>query len=480
MNDHTQDGDTPGVPELSHAQELEMAQVASSQESDSGDLVVQQAQTIATLEQRVMALERKITKVEPTYIDQPQTIATLERTNDALRQSLISQQQARISHDQILAKFSYALAGSQKTLATLQQTINAQQQEITKQRIQLDNQAKQIGANNLLLARAIPPNVSTFGNAPAVVTPAIATQAAAITNDTPESSEVAKRRRIDMHVGNSGTAADTSHTFSDVSGGQVMSERLLVALGEAPYVSLGYVLDAYRHIYGSKLVLSTIPPLVRITTRARVVLLEHWAPQLGGDNLAAVAGLNILRRRDQELGALRQGFLEELGLAANPNAVVLGPRLCYVVVRMCSISIDLLTGSIISSMFLEVTGRGLHSLTVVTRNGVQTMEPSDVCEMVKTWINKLGRLLTKHNGMEQSLAEVRECNSFYEGQCSSGDTEGLVAKRMLMSNRFQSLLFLGLQEAKVEAVIKRLIYVSSKHTSPSTKKCLEQLSTNSL
>ncbi|KAJ2238690.1 hypothetical protein GGI13_008269, partial [Coemansia sp. RSA 455] len=320
MNDHTQDGDTPGVPELSHAQELEMAQVASSQESDSGDLVVQQAQTIATLEQRVMALERKITKVEPTYIDQPQTIATLERTNDALRQSLISQQQARISHDQILAKFSYALAGSQKTLATLQQTINAQQQEITKQRIQLDNQAKQIGANNLLLARAIPPNVSTFGNAPAVVTPAIATQAAAITNDTPESSEVAKRRRIDMHVGNSGTAADTSHTFSDVSGGQVMSERLLVALGEAPYVSLGYVLDAYRHIYGSKLVLSTIPPLVRITTRARVVLLEHWAPQLGGDNLAAVAGLNILRRRDQELGALRQGFLEELGLAANPNA----------------------------------------------------------------------------------------------------------------------------------------------------------------
>ncbi|KAJ2079742.1 hypothetical protein GGI16_007720, partial [Coemansia sp. S142-1] len=389
MHDHTQDGVAPGVSELSRAQELEMAQVASSQESDSGDLVVQQAQTIATLEQRVMALEQKITKVEPAYIGQRQTIATLERTVDALNQSLIGQQQARISHDQILAKFSYALAGSQKTLATLQQTINAQQQEITKQRIQLDNQAKQIGTNNLLLARAIPPNVSTFGNAPAVVTPAVATQAAAITKDTPESSEVAKRRRIDMHVGNSGTAADTSHTSSDVSDGQVISERLLVALGEAPYVSLGYVLDAYRHIYGSKLVLSTTPPLVRITTRARVVLLEHWAPQLGGDNLAAVAGLNILRRRDLEIGMLRQSFLEELGLAVNLNAVVLGPRLCYVIIRMCSISVDLLTGPIINSMFLEVTGLDLHSLNVVTRNGVQTMEPSDVCEMVKTWINKL-------------------------------------------------------------------------------------------
>ncbi|KAJ2245642.1 hypothetical protein GGI13_005751 [Coemansia sp. RSA 455] len=480
MHDHTQDGDAPGVPELSRAQELEMAQVTSSQESDSRDLVVQQAQTITALEQKVMALEREIAEIKPTYIDQPQTIATLERTNDALGQSLISQEQTRILRDQILAKFGYSLAGNQKTIATLQQTVHAQQQTIAQQRLQLHNQARHIGINNLLLARATPLNAPAFGNAPAALTPVIVTQAAAITNDTPESSQIAKRRRIDMHVGNSGTAAGLSHTCSDVSGGQVTSERLLVALGEAPYVSLGYVLDAYRYIFGSELMFSTTPSLVRIATRARVVLLEHWAPQLGGDNPVAVANLNILRRRDLEIGALRQGFLEELGLAKDSNAVVLGPRLSYVIIRMCSMSVDLLTGTILSSMFLEVTGLNLHSLNVVTRNGVQTMEPSDVCEMVKTWINKLGRLLTKHNGMEQSLAEVRECNSFYEGQCSNGDTEGLVAKRMLMSNRFQSLLFLGLQEAKVEAVIKRLIYVASKHICPRTKKCLEQLSTNSL
>ncbi|KAJ2078440.1 hypothetical protein GGI09_006792 [Coemansia sp. S100] len=145
---------------------------------------------------------------------------------------------------------------------------------------------------------------------------------------------------------------------------------------------------------------------------------------------------------------------------------------------MCQIPADLLTGPMLSSMFLEVIGLDLHSLNVVTRHGVQPMEPSDLCEMVKTWIKKLGRLLTKHNGMEQSLVEVRECNSLYEGQCSSGDTEGLVAKRILMSNRFQSLLFLGLQEAKMEAVIKRLIYVSSKRISSRTKECLEQLSTS--
>ncbi|KAJ2352277.1 hypothetical protein GGH92_001351 [Coemansia sp. RSA 2673] len=271
---------------------------------------------------------------------------------------------------------------------------------------------------------------------------------------------------------------DASGMICDVSGERVTSERLLVVLGEAPFVGLGYVQDVYRYIYGCELMPCTALPRKRIAMLASVVALEHWAPQLDEEDPAAVANLNILHRRDLEIGALRQSFLEELGLAEDQNAVVLGPRLCFVVVRMCQIPADLLTGPMLSSMFLEVTGLDLHSLNVVMRHGVQPMEPSDFCEMVKTWINKLGRLLTKHNGMEQSLVEVRECNSFYEGQCSSGDTEGLVAKRMLMSNRFQSLLFLGLQEAKVEAVIKRLIYVSSKRISSRTKECLEQLSTS--
>ncbi|KAJ2094543.1 hypothetical protein GGI09_005346, partial [Coemansia sp. S100] len=327
----------------------------------------------------------------------------------------------------------------------------------------------------------------TFGVAPAIgipdldisafVTPAIGVPAlVAPTVDVPN---------VDMRVSDSVTAAellrmiyDVSGMVFDVSGEQVTSERLLVVLGEAPYVSLGYVLDAYRHIYGCALMPRTTSSQYRIATLARVVALEHWAPRLEGEVFEDIAGLDILCRRDKELGALRQNYREQLGLAEDPNAAVLGPRLCFVIVRMCQIPVDLLRGPMLSSMFLEVTGLDLHSLNVVTRNGVQPMEPSDLCEMVKTWINKLGRLLTKHNGMEQSLVEVRECNSFYEGQCSSSDTEGLVAKRMLMSNRFQSLLFLGLQEAKVEAVIKRLIYVSSKRISSRTKECLEQLSTS--
>ncbi|KAJ2239911.1 hypothetical protein GGI13_007854, partial [Coemansia sp. RSA 455] len=59
-------------------------------------------------------------------------------------------------------------------------------------------------------------------------------------DDTPESSQAAKRRRVDRHVSDCGTTADPSGTFYDVSGEQVTSERLLVVFGASPYISLGY------------------------------------------------------------------------------------------------------------------------------------------------------------------------------------------------------------------------------------------------
>ncbi|KAJ2438315.1 hypothetical protein GGI03_009046, partial [Coemansia sp. RSA 2337] len=177
MLNHTQDGVAPGVPEPSGTQELEMTRAASSQESHSRDLVVQQAQAITALKQRIKALERKVAKIKPAYIGEQRTIATLERTNDALRQSLIGQQQTGISRDQVLATFSHALVANQQDNTTQQQTINAQQQTITEQRFQLENQARRIDVSNLLLARATPLNVpaagtTTFGNAPAVDVPA--------------------------------------------------------------------------------------------------------------------------------------------------------------------------------------------------------------------------------------------------------------------------------------------------------------------
>ncbi|KAJ2456609.1 hypothetical protein GGI03_006348 [Coemansia sp. RSA 2337] len=303
-------------------------------------------------------------------------------------------------------------------------------------------------------------------------------------NNASESSQVVKRQRLDMCVSDSVTATnsscmiyDASGMICDVSGVRVTSERLLVALGEAPYVSLGYVLDAYSHIYGCELMPSTAPPQECIVTLASVVALEHWAPQLEEED---TADLNILCRRDLERTELRRSYLEQLGLAKDANATVLGPRLCFVVVRMCQIPVDLLTGTIISSMFMDVTGLDLHSLNVVTENGVRRIKAKKLCRLVKKWVGNLVKFIADDgNGLEGSLSVATACNAAYSSKCSSASSDSTeVALSMLRSNKLYSTLFLGNGEAKWGALFRCLVYVSSKRISPRTKECLEQLSTS--
>ncbi|KAJ2244702.1 hypothetical protein GGI13_006120 [Coemansia sp. RSA 455] len=306
-------------------------------------------------------------------------------------------------------------------------------------------------------------------------------------NDASESSQVVKRHRLDMCVSDSVTATnsscmiyDDSGMVYDASGEQVTSERLLVVLGEASFVGLGYVQAVYRYIYGCELMPSTAPPQERIAMLASVVALEHWAPQLGGHSPAHIADLRILCRRDLELGALRQSFREQLGLAEDQSAAVLGPRLCYVVVRMCAMSVDLLTGPMLRSMFVEVTGLDLHSLNVATEQGVRQMEANSIFQMLKNWADGIIKFIADDgNGLEDVLAMVTDCNALFETRCdSASSSDASIALYMLRNNELYSTLFLGNRDAKWEALCRRLIFVSGKNTSSYAKECLEHLSTS--
>ncbi|KAJ2050903.1 hypothetical protein IW146_008825 [Coemansia sp. RSA 922] len=260
-------------------------------------------------------------------------------------------------------------------------------------------------------------------------------------------------------------------------GKYVTSERLLVVLGEAPYVSLGYIHEAYRYIYGCELMSHTIPSHECIKMLTKVVAVEHWAPRLEGEDSEYISRLNILCRRDLELAALRQSYLEQLGLAVNLNVVVLGPRLCYVVVRMCSMSVDLLTGTIISSMFLDVTGLDLHSLNVVTEQDVRQMETSSICHMVKSWVGSLGKFITEDFSTDDAHYAAKLCNAAYATKCGSASSDHTsVALSMLSNNEHDSELFLGNREAKWEALCRCLILVTGKNTSSYAKEFLVQLS----
>ncbi|KAJ1902530.1 hypothetical protein LPJ71_005536 [Coemansia sp. S17] len=279
----------------------------------------------------------------------------------------------------------------------------------------------------------------------------------------------------DMRVSNSATAADTLLTVYDVSGEQVTSERLLVVFGASPYVSLEYALDAYSHIYGCELMPRTIPSQYCIATLAKVVALEHWAPQIDEEDFENTADLNILCRRDLERTELRQNYLKQLGLAEDSNTAVLGPRLCYIIVKMCSMSVDLLTGPILRSMFTDATGLDLHALNVVTEKGVQRMEASSICQMVQSCVGNLSKFIAD-NGVKASLAMARRCNRSYVTSCcdSSSDSTS-VAVDMLMNNEHDSKLFLGNQAADLEEPSKRLFFIASRNTSRLTKSYLKQL-----
>ncbi|KAJ2012948.1 hypothetical protein GGI14_005608 [Coemansia sp. S680] len=302
----------------------------------------------------------------------------------------------------------------------------------------------------------------TFGNAPAAGVPA-----------------------VDMRASDSITAAellrmiyDVSDMVFDGSGEQVTSERLLVVLGEAPYVSLRYAQEAYRHIYGCALMPRTTSSQHRIATLASVVALEHWLPQLVEEDPAHISDLSIICRLDLERTKLRQNYLGQLGLANDPDAAVLGPCLCYVIVKMCSMSVDILTGPILRSMFLGATGLDLHSLNVVTEKGVQRMGAESISHMVVSWVGNIIKFIADDgNGLEGALSMATDCNALYVTRCSNGSSSNTsVAVDMLMNNELYSSLFLGNNEAKWEALFSCLTFLTGKNTSSYAKECLVQLS----
>ncbi|KAJ2464390.1 hypothetical protein GGI03_003253 [Coemansia sp. RSA 2337] len=293
----------------------------------------------------------------------------------------------------------------------------------------------------------------------------------ASTNESPESPVAPKRYRGDGQItSDDSTTGSSLTTCRSLSEGATV-ERLLVAIEPSVIFDLAFASAMYHRAHGCPLVPPGVKPRAFVTELVKLDGLEHWAK-----NSAALAGLNVLRRRDLDAETLRLDVLQQLGLAEDLRAVVLGPRLCCVLVKICGMSIDQMTGPVISSAFFEVTGLHLHSLNVVTEEGVRQMTAKSICRALKKWICNHSKLLAKNSGMEKSLAEAVECNSFYEGKCSGGDSDGLVAKRMLKSNKYHSQAFLGIQEANLRELYKRLADIASKDTGTHAKECLEQLS----
>ncbi|KAJ2246155.1 hypothetical protein GGI13_005554 [Coemansia sp. RSA 455] len=282
----------------------------------------------------------------------------------------------------------------------------------------------------------------------------------------------------------------------------VTSERLLAAIKPHVFVDVVFASALYRRAYHCQLIPDGVKLKHFIETIAKIDVLEHWMPELEETESAGLAHIQLLRCCDQDPVTLELDVLRQLGMAEDMRAMVFGPRLCYIIVKMCGMRVDLMTGPIIDSMFSAVTRRCLASLYVVTHEGIQSMSPDDICDMVKRWVSGLSRFISDDGGVEDSLVVAKQCNRLYEERCVEysltvttqckklykhncgvrchDDADCRIAEIMLMNEELYSELFLGNQADDLEVLYKCLVDVVGKRTSKHIKVRLRQMSKSSL
>ncbi|KAJ2058805.1 hypothetical protein GGI17_004800 [Coemansia sp. S146] len=267
------------------------------------------------------------------------------------------------------------------------------------------------------------------------------------------SLHVAKRRRLDQQV-------------RDGSERAITSEDLLGYTHPLSIIDVGVLARVYE-LYTSR---QLIPAGVEARTFSqRLAGLDHftrWKPRFTEAEASELIGLNLLRRNDRELESLRPNVLRQLGLAGRQRAVVLGPRLCYVLVTMGGIPPEKMTSAIIDKMFRMITQRSLRSLRVVTRNGTRQMEIDELRNLAKVWVDNLCDFIVEEGGVERSLALATRCNNSYKRKCNrrcdpGDDSKGATAMEVLAKDKHKSNLFLGLDEGvyDLKALYRRFFVI---------------------
>ncbi|KAJ2811253.1 hypothetical protein H4S07_002178 [Coemansia furcata] len=259
---------------------------------------------------------------------------------------------------------------------------------------------------------------------------------------------------------------ESSDLIYDQYGAEVTPERLLAAVKPFIYISLDIVLARYYDKYGCQLISGRFNTLQFVKMLAKLDGFGYLTPRTSGENSARIGGLTLLQRCDLELETLRDNTLEELGLAEDLTAGVLSPVLCYTLVILCGIQMDKLTGSILDQVFYRVTMGRLQSLWVATASGTKQMSSSDLCHMVKVWVNSLVEFITK-NDIGHALDMVAQCNGEYARRrgADGNNSKDTVAVDMLRHNEHFSQLFLGVSEDKLTGFHRFLPHLMGSDTS---------------
>ncbi|KAJ2832056.1 hypothetical protein FBU31_002151 [Coemansia sp. 'formosensis'] len=263
----------------------------------------------------------------------------------------------------------------------------------------------------------------------------------------------------------------------DQSGAKVTSECLLAVIDPFIIIDLDLLLVIYHSMYGCRLLSSGVSPLHFIQACTGRGTLRRWTPQLTEEHSVRLTHLDFLQRCDCEPGDLTRSILRRLGLAQDMSAVVLGPVLCYSLVTLCGIRMDMLTGQLLEQMFTAATRIKLQLLWVATASGTKQMSKDDICLTVKSWVKGIGEFIAR-NGVNALLDMARQCNCEYERSGSGDHSNPMdnVAVRSLPNDENNRWLLLGIRENELETLCYKLVHVAESGTSPQIKDSLRQVS----
>ncbi|KAJ2828535.1 hypothetical protein GGI24_002366 [Coemansia furcata] len=263
----------------------------------------------------------------------------------------------------------------------------------------------------------------------------------------------------------------------DQSGAEVTSKHLLAVIKPFVFIDLDLLLVIYHSTYGRQLISGHFNPRQLVKTLAKLDGFGYLTPRTSSEQSTNLAVSIFLQRCDLENETLRDNILLQLGLADDPNAVVLGSVLCFTLVTLCGTHMDQMTGSLLDQVFMAATRIKLQMLWVATASGTKQMSKDDICLTVKSWVEDLSNFVAL-NGIDSSLdIATHYYNQYVSGSSAGGDaSEGNVAARSDMKDEHNYWLLLGISADDLRELSKVLVHVAESGTSPQIKDCLRQVS----
>ncbi|KAJ1924018.1 hypothetical protein LPJ71_000649 [Coemansia sp. S17] len=199
---------------------------------------------------------------------------------------------------------------------------------------------------------------------------------------------------------------------------EVVTGRQLLALAR-PFIiiDVGVLADMYNLATSRQLIPEGIKPWRVVRQLAKLEGLARWPTRTTKNDLPELAGLTLLRCDDIDSETPRQTPLQQLGLVGQPRAVVLGPRLCYVLAKLCALRLAQMSGPVLDRIFKRTTSKSLTELMVATRRGVGRMKLVDISDMVREWVQSLCNHITQGRGAQGLLELATQCRNYYTNEC---------------------------------------------------------------